>query len=49
MRSANITAEWATRLPAGRVVGIDDSSEMIEYARAAFPPERYPNLAIIKT
>ena len=40
-----LTAELAGRLPRGFVLGIDSSEEMIGFAREAFPPERYPNLA----
>jgi len=39
-----VTAEIAEWLPRGTVVGVDSSSEMIRFARATFPPERYPRL-----
>lgn len=39
-----ITAEFTAHVTRGRVVGIDLSQEMIDYARTAFPPERFPNL-----
>lgn len=39
-----ITAEFAAHVPRGHVIGIDLAPEMIDYARATFPPERYLNL-----
>jgi trans-aconitate 2-methyltransferase len=39
-----VTAEIAGLLPAGRVVGIDSSAEMIRFARLEFPTVRCPNL-----
>ncbi len=39
-----VTAELAVRVPTGRVLGIDTSAEMIEFAKAKFPPTRTPNL-----
>lgn len=39
-----ITAEFTAYVPRGRVLGIDVSAAMIDYARATFPPERFPNL-----
>lgn len=39
-----ITAEFTSHVRRGRVVGIDLSQEMIDYARATFPPELFPNL-----
>ncbi|MDW7979285.1 MAG: methyltransferase domain-containing protein [Verrucomicrobiales bacterium] len=38
------TAELAARVPRGFVLGIDNSPEMIAFARAAFPPAQFPNL-----
>jgi trans-aconitate methyltransferase len=39
-----ITAEIARRVPRGSVVGIDNSPEMIERARDAWPAARHPGL-----
>ncbi len=39
-----VTVELAGLLPRGFVTGIDVSSEMIDFAREAFPPETCPNL-----
>lgn len=39
-----VTAEIAQRLPSGSVLGVDNSSEMIHFARAHFPLHCYPNL-----
>jgi trans-aconitate methyltransferase len=39
-----VTAELAGLLPAGSVVGIDNSAEMIRFARLEFPTVRCPNL-----
>lgn len=39
-----VTAEIAAGVPAGRVLGIDLSGEMISLAQARFPPGEYPNL-----
>jgi trans-aconitate methyltransferase len=39
-----VTAELAQTVPRGVVLGIDSSSEMIAFARGAFPPKRVPNL-----
>lgn len=39
-----MTAQLAKRVPRGRTVGVDSSVEMIRHARAAFPPDRHPNL-----
>lgn len=39
-----ITAQIAGRLPNGSALGIDLSSEMIEFARACHPPDEVPNL-----
>jgi len=40
-----ITAEIAKSLPKGRVVGIDNSQEMINLAQTLFPQNDYPNLS----
>jgi trans-aconitate methyltransferase len=39
-----ITAELASRVPRGSVVGVDNSREMIEFARATFLRQSNPNL-----
>jgi trans-aconitate methyltransferase len=39
-----LTIEIAKRVPNGRVVGIDNSEEMISFARKTFPKDRYPNV-----
>jgi trans-aconitate 2-methyltransferase len=40
-----LAAEMTELLPAGRVLGIDSSPEMIDLARTTFPPADYPNLS----
>lgn len=40
-----LTAEIAARLPRGSAHGVDSSGEMIELARATYPPDRFPNLS----
>ena len=40
-----VTAEIASLLTAGRVVGIDNSESMIELAQKRYPPEDHSNLA----
>lgn len=40
-----ITADFAAHLPHGRVMGVDFSAPMIDYARSAYPPATYPNLS----
>jgi trans-aconitate 2-methyltransferase len=40
-----ITAEIAARVPEGMVVGVDNSREMIGFAREHFPSSMYPNLS----
>jgi trans-aconitate methyltransferase len=42
-----VTAEIASLLPAGRVVGIDNSGEMVRLASETFPPEACPNLVFL--
>ncbi len=37
-----VTAEIARRVPAGRVLGIDCSEDMVRLAREVFPPYRSP-------
>ncbi len=39
-----ISAELASRLPRGKVVGVDVSAEMIDFASANFTPTKHPNL-----
>lgn len=39
------TAEVAMQLPNGSILGIDNSEEMIHFARKKFPLTRFPNLA----
>ena len=40
-----VTAEIAQSVPRGAVTGVDASTEMIAFAREAFPPKKHPNLA----
>jgi ubiquinone/menaquinone biosynthesis C-methylase UbiE len=42
-----ITALIAQRLPNGTVIGLDVSSNMIEFASLAFPPDQYQNLLFL--
>jgi trans-aconitate methyltransferase len=42
-----VTAELAAQVPRGSVVGLDSSSQMIEFARSAFAPSIYPNLSFV--
>lgn len=39
-----ITAEIASSVTKGAVLGIDNSKEMIEFSQKKFPPSDYPNL-----
>lgn len=39
-----ITAEISRHIPLGKVVGIDSSKEMIDYALSQFPKQDFPNL-----
>jgi trans-aconitate methyltransferase len=39
-----ITADFATALSLGKVVGVDSSPEMIAYAQKTYPTSQYPNL-----
>jgi trans-aconitate methyltransferase len=43
-----VTAELASRVPRGEVVGVDNSPAMVERARGSFPPERFPNLGFLQ-
>lgn len=40
-----VTAELATRVPHGSVLGIDASTDMIGFARMMFPQSAHPNLS----
>jgi trans-aconitate 2-methyltransferase len=40
-----ITAQIASLLPRGSVVGIDNSPEMVDFAREKFPSSSWPNLS----
>jgi trans-aconitate 2-methyltransferase len=40
-----ITADFAKTTPHGRVLGIDSSAAMIEYAQRTYPRSDYPNLS----
>src|SRR5690606_12903627 len=42
-----ITAEIAKKLPKGKVLGIDISPSMIQFAETAFPSNEYKNLEFI--
>ena len=42
--NGNVTAQIATRVPEGSVVGIDPSADMIAFAVSQFPSAAYPNL-----
>src|SRR5438093_7455599 len=44
-----VTAEIAAALPRGRVVGLDASLEMVEFARARYDDKRFPNLEFVCT
>ncbi|MFB3889858.1 MAG: methyltransferase domain-containing protein [Candidatus Bathyarchaeia archaeon] len=43
-----VTALLAERVPHGRVVGVDNSEEMLSSARRNYPQGRYPNLTFLK-
>lgn len=45
--NGQITAELSRCVPQGRVIGIDASPEMIEFARKAFPQRHFPNLEFL--
>ncbi len=40
-----VTVEIADLLPAGRVIGLDSSEEMIEHAKSRYPLSDYPNVS----
>lgn len=42
-----ITATIARHVPAGRVIGIDTSEEMVSFASRTFPKDHYPNLTFL--
>ena len=42
-----VTAEIASALPRGRVVGLDGSPEMVESARAHYDGNKFPNLEFV--
>jgi trans-aconitate methyltransferase len=42
-----VTAEIAAAVPRGRVVGLDGSNEMVEFARAHYGNDRFPNLEFV--
>ncbi len=42
--NGKVTAEIATRIPDGSVIGIDASADMIAFASEKFPPGQHPNL-----
>jgi trans-aconitate 2-methyltransferase len=44
-----ITADFAAKSVYGKVVGIDSSPEMIDYATQTYPKSQYPNLSFICT
>jgi len=44
-----MTAEIARRAHQGRVIGVDRSAEMVEFASRTFPPAQYPNLSFRQT
>jgi trans-aconitate methyltransferase len=39
-----VTAEIAQAIPNGSILGVDNSSSMIELAQNKYPPDHYPNL-----
>ncbi len=43
-----VTAEIASQVPNGSVVGIDSSQEMIDFASSKFPPSQFSNLSFYK-
>ncbi len=42
-----VTAEIAAALPRGRVVGLDGSREMVQFARAHYDDKQFPNLEFV--
>jgi trans-aconitate methyltransferase len=43
--NGRITASLAELVPSGRVVGVDISPEMVEFARGKYPSAKYPHLS----
>src|SRR6266487_82505 len=43
-----VTAEIAAALPRGRVVGLDSSPQMVQFARAHYAAKRWPNLEFVR-
>ncbi len=43
-----VTALLGAHLPFGKIVGIDNSADMITYARKHYPRSRYPNLSFMR-
>jgi trans-aconitate methyltransferase len=37
----------ASKVPLGKVLGVDPSHEMIDFAKAHYPQERYPTLSFV--
>ena len=46
--NGRLTADLADLVPQGKVVGIDSSREMVDYARETHPMERHPNLEFLE-
>jgi cyclopropane fatty-acyl-phospholipid synthase-like methyltransferase len=42
-----ITAELASKVPNGLIIGIDNSPSMIEFAQANFPSQQYTTLSFV--
>ena len=43
-----VTVEIAAQVPRGKVVGMDMSDQMVEFARQSFPPAKHPNLSFVQ-
>ena len=43
-----LSAEIARNLPEGSILGIDVSEAMVNFAKAHYPPEQFPNLALCR-
>jgi len=43
-----ITAAIAESVPRGTVIGLDNSADMVRFAREHFPRERFPNLSFLQ-
>ena len=43
-----LSAEIAKNLPEGSILGIDISETMVNFAKAHYPPEQFPNLAFMQ-